>query len=357
MKKIIIILFLNSFVSTLFSQTIAKEPIKKIDDICFCEIGISHPNRIIYLDNNLDILINLKKGKTLNELSKSNIKYTLSQIKLLWLSELIERKDSIFYTRMPILSTEETFKIRQETEKIAKEISLLIQEDLKLFLESLKLRKVEKNSYSLFFGFVLDGLVWDVLKENNIIEKTKITIDKPFWNGLYWIVDPKRNFSCGTNSLTLKNFSINENWSDNAIISVPSYNMLEQLLDDYIVNGKITKKEVFETFAKNKLFNKNGEIEIPIISKKETDIIYVQSMNITKKIVEYLATTIDYSKFLKSYNHLNKSSKIIILYHEIMWDILDVLEKQKLIVRPVAFKNPNNSKESDLKDLLFIIKE
>ncbi len=357
MKKILIILFLNCFVSISFGQTEPEEYLSKIDDICYCEIGKLHPSQIVSLDNNWEILVNLKNGKTLEELSKSNVKYTLSQIQLLLIGNLIKRKDNSFYTNIPILSEEETLTIRKETKKIAEDITSLIQEDLQELKKSLELKQNINNEYSILFSFVLDGLVWDILEEKNIIQKREVNKNKPFWNGVYWVVEPKRKFSCGTNSLTLKNVSINENWSDNSTISVSNYNMLEKLLEDYIVNGKITKKEVLKTFDKNRLFDKKGQLIIPIIKKIETDIIYLQSINVADKIVEYLKNRIDYNDYLKSYKNLEKDKKIIILYHEIMWDILTVLEERKLIVKPIAFRQPEKTKNEDLKDLLFIVEE
>jgi hypothetical protein len=58
---------------------------------------------ILNLDNNMEILFALKEGKTLYALDKLNVKYTQSQLKLMELSRLIEKKDSIYKTRIPIL--------------------------------------------------------------------------------------------------------------------------------------------------------------------------------------------------------------------------------------------------------------
>ncbi len=355
MKRLVIFSFLVLGMNVLFSQAKTKSP-EKIDDICFCKIGLLHPNKVLYLDNNLELLVFLKQGKTLEELSKSNIKFTFSQIRLLLISGLIKKEGTLFYTTVPILTEQETLRLRQKTKKIATEIAFLIQEDLKKFLSELELREIQKNSYSLFFSFVLDGLVWEVLEEKNIVEKKDINEEKPFWNGVYWIVKPKRNFSCGTNTLTLGKVSINENWSDNATISVSSYENLERLLNDYITNGKITKEEVFRAFSKNDLFDETGRLKIPVIQTKETDAIYVLSLNIAGKIAEYLRMKVNYSTLLKDYS-LNQSDKTVILYHEIMWDILTVLEEKGLVKRPMAFEEPKKSKDSDLRDLLFIVKE
>jgi hypothetical protein len=133
--------------------------------------------------------------------------------------------------------------------------------------------------------------------------------------------------------------------------------MLSELLNDYKVNGKVTKFGIFKEFAKNDLFNKDGELQIPVIKADSTDIIYLQSMSIAQKVVGYLSTNIDYSTILSDCQGLSKGQKIIILYHEMMWDILDIMEENGQIKKPIAFGNPQEAKDENLKDLIFIIKD
>lgn len=358
MKKYILLIGLIGLIGELtYSQTTFNERIKNYDDICFCNVGLSHPKEILDLDNNMEILFALKTAHTLQELTKLEIKYTESQISLLELSGLIERKDSTYKTIIPILSKNETNKLRGETKRMAVYIIPQFKDDFESFSKTLNLHGLQKNSYSLFFAFVLDGLVWEILEQNNDIEETIITKEKPFWDGTYWMIEPKREFSCGTNSLSSGNYSISVNWSDKSVLSVSSYKMLSELLNDYKVNGKVTKFGIFKEFAKNDLFNKDGELQIPVIKADSTDIIYLQSMSIAQKVVGYLSTNIDYSTILSDCQGLSKGQKIIILYHEMMWDILDIMEENGQIKKPIAFGNPQEAKDENLKDLIFIIKD
>jgi hypothetical protein len=52
---------------------------------------------------------------------------------------------------------------------------------------------------------------------------------------------------------------------------------------------------------------------------------------------------------------LTSSQMIIILYHEMMWDMLNILEQQNIITRPIAFKDPIKVQPKDISDLLIII--
>ena len=354
-KHILLTVLIVLMWELIYSQPSFQERIKNYDHICFCNIGLSHPMKILDLDNNMEILFAFKKGQTLHKLDRMGIKYTDTQMKLMEFSGLIEKKDSIYHTIIPILSKNETIQLRKAAKKIAKNIISLFQFDSERLLKTLNSQGFQKNSYSLFFAFVLDGLVWDILEQKNDIEERRITNEKPFWNGTFWMIEPKRKFSCGTNSLSSGNYSIRVNWSNNSIISVSSYKMLRKFLNDYKLNGKVTKQEVFKAFEKNDLFNKSGELKIPVIKAERSNVIYTQSRNIAEKVAEYLRSYIDYSTILYDYNGLTKGQKITILYHETMWDILDVMEGYGQISKPVAFGNPQEAKSEDLKDLIFIL--
>ena len=356
MKKfILLILILGFYTQLAYSQI--KDTISNYDEICFCNIGLIHPMGILRLDNNKELIFALKNKRTLHELEKLGIEYSESQIKLLQLSGLIEKKDSFYQTIIPIFSDKYTKQLRKKSKQIAENIIPIFKKDYEKFLSILNLKGLQRNSYSLFFAFVLDGLVWDIMENNGEISNSNITKENPFWNGTFWILKPKRNFSCGTNSLTSDNFSINVNWSDNSRISISSYSMLREFLNDYKENGKITKIETFKEFRDNNLFDKNGKIQIPVITKSDSDIVYLESKKIAEIVVEYLSTKVDYTSILIDYPNLSKGQKTIILYHEIMWDILDIMEDNKLLQRPIAFKAPMKAKKKDLKDLVFIVKK
>jgi len=358
MKKTTLITFLIVLSQlSVFSQATFKETIKNYEDICFCNYELAHPVEILYLDNNLELLFAMKEGKTINQLKKSGFKFTKSQINLLKYSKLIEKKDSLYQSIVPILSEDETQKLREETMVMSKEILPLLQDDYTKLCQLLKSKDLENNIFAIFFAYLLDGLVWDLLKEQNLIHDHVTTKDKPFWNGTFWLMEPKRLFSCGTNSIETDKYSINVNWSHNSKIKVSSYKKLKQLVNDYSENGKVTRIDIISEFKKYGICDKNGILLIPIIENNKTDDIYAQSVFIAEKVFNYLKNHINYSSILTETPGLTQGQKITILYHEIMWDILDTMEEKGLIQKPVAFKDPEKAKDMDLSHLIFIIKK
>ena len=85
-------------------------------------------------------------------------------------SGLIAAKDSVYFATVPILSKDETIKLRVQTKIIAGNIIPRLQKEYELLIQTLKIKGLQRNSYSLFFALVLDGIVWDILEKNGVIK-------------------------------------------------------------------------------------------------------------------------------------------------------------------------------------------
>jgi hypothetical protein len=47
---------------------------------------------------------------------------------------------------------------------------------------------------------------------------------------------------------------------------------------------------------------------------------------------------------------------LVVAYHEMMWDLMDRLEAEGLVRKPVAFADPGHAQSSDIADLVFIVR-
>jgi len=355
-KHVTFLMCMSTILFSLNAQTVNNNMFENYDKICYCSVGLAHPQKILDMDNNLEIVFRMGQGKSLRELKLMGTIFNKSQIELLLASGLIEKKDSLYLSGIPFLNLDETIKIRSLTRQIAKEIIPEFKNDYDILSKTLISQGLKNNTYSILFTLILDNMVWDYLELDNQINKQAITREKPFWDGVMWLIEPKRSFFCGTNSLTSDNISINVNWSENSGVKVKSYRMLEKLLIDYKELGKIVNPEVIKSFKENGLVNENGELLFPVIKADSTDVIYKISEKIAKKVEKSVVSKIDLANNLNGFSNLDKSQKIIILYHEIMWDILDIMEEKGLLMKPIAFSDPSKTKPSDLKDLIFIVK-
>ena len=354
MKKKLIVIVIFAFISnSIFSQTKMKD----YDDNCFCGYSEKHPFQIINEGNNWDILVALKDGKTLEELKKTGIDFTQKQIEGLQTLNFIDKKGEKYKTLITIINEKETNEIRARTKEIAKKIVPKIQSDFSFFSKNLKEQGYENNVFTVFFSYIMDNIVWDKFEAKNIIPNQDLTVEKPIWNGTIWFIYPKRKFSCGTNSSSEENISAAVNWSDTSKLSLTKIVDYEAMLKDLKKNNKITDTINIRKLKQYDICDINGNLKVPFLKKDSTNNFYICCNKIADKIFNYLITEVDFSSIEKKYNIQSKGDAIVILYHDIMWDILDIMEENGQIKKPIAFSHPDKAKPSDLKDIFIIYEE
>ena len=354
MKKKLIVIVIFAFISnSIFSQTKMKD----YDDNCYCGHSGTHPFLIINKGNNWDILVALKEWKSLDDLSKLGIKYTQKQIDVLQAMNFIDKHGEKYKTLITIINAKEANEIRATTKEIARKIVPIIQSDFSFFSKSLKVQGYENNIYSVFFSYIMDNFVWDRFDAKKIIPNQDLSVEKPIWNGVIWFIYPKRKFSCGTNSSSEENISAAVNWSDTSKLSLTKIVDYEAMLKDLKKNNKITDTINIRKLKQYDICDINGNLKVPFLKKDSTNNFYICCNKIADKIFNYLITEVDFSSIEKKYNIQSKGDAIVILYHDIMWDILDIMEENGQIKKPIAFSHPDKAKPSDLKDIFIIYEE
>jgi len=350
MKKTVFIVILIGVYSQIFSQN--------MDDYeknYYCMVGYTHPQRVVESNNNWELLNKLIGGKTLSELNAKEIKYPKKHLDILQMLNLVEERGDKYYPKVCIFNEEKTKKIREETYNYALKIISEINKDYKTLKKILLNQGFEGNTYTIFFSYVMDDLVWDELEKLNYKTIRELTPDNPFWSGNVWFIYPKRNFSCGTNKMSHDGYTANVNWSYDSGVSFNKYKNLSLMIDEYKLNRKITNKSNKDILMNYGLCKTDGSVNFPIIKNDENDDINNISNKIAKTITDFLIKEIDFSSIMSQYNINSKTETVVILYHEIMWDILDILEKDNKIKKPKAFLEPDNCKKTDFKDLFFLI--
>lgn len=343
------------------AQNSSFDNFKSNESISYCITSCSSPNNIVRLDNNWDLLIALRTPKTIKELDSIGIKFSYSQLELLKQWKLIRVNNKMYQTNIIILDSLETSKLRICAQQFSIPLTNIIKESVQELINVLANNGRQQNTYSILFSYVLDGIVWRHLEDKNIIKKRELTIANPLWDGEFWTLYPKRDFYCGTNSLSDKGYSIKINWSEKAIPIMRPFisrsDLLEKLINDFIENGKITDKSVITEFSKYGLFDKLGNLTIPVIIENESNPIYSISEKIVSQIVNFLEANINMQILKEQFGFLNNSQTTIILYHEILWELLIQLEKNKIISKPKLFEKPNDTDIQNVSDLIFITKK
>jgi hypothetical protein len=353
--SLLMFLFTAAIVNTAFSQN----DIKDYEYTCYCTLIGANPRDIIETGNNWDLLLALKDGKTLDELDKSGMKYSKKQLGVLQALNFIKKTDDKYYTSISILNANETAELRTLTKDIAGKIILQIHNDYILFARMMQQYGFENNTYSVMFSYVLDNLVWQKLEAANAIPIQKISVERPVWDGTLWFTQPKRAFECGTNIVSLDNMNFGINWSDDSGVSLGEFGEgdFDAILKNYKNNAIITDSSVKKMMLNYGLCTPGGKLKFPVIKQDSTDKVNVYSQNMANTITDFMVKNIDFSGILSKYHIKSKADATVILYHEIIFDLLDILEENKLIKKPVAFAQPQNSKPTDAKDLVFIFEE
>ena len=362
MNKLVYVIILMSLNITFLCQDNSFKNFKNVQSNCYCNTTESTPDAILKMDNNWELVNSLTAPKTLSQLESSGVRYSESQIKLLLNWHLISKsKDDTYKIEIPVFDSIRTSVLRQYSLRLSKELTELIKDNVINLKKALKKINREPNTYSILFSYVLDGLVWDNLEADSLLPDYEITIKKPFWAGEYWLMYPKRKFSCGTNSISDKGYSIKVNWSEKAIPYmkpfVTRWDLLEKILNDLITKNKVEDKEAIEVFGQFNIFNSNGNFTVPEIEENKSNDLSNISRDISGIINTFLTSKVDTGYLINEFALKDRKQAVIILYHEIMWDMLDIMESDGLITKPAVFTDPEKSEASDVSDLVIITKK
>lgn len=353
MKKYLILTVL--FISQNF--ILAQQSIK-YDKICYCS-GNETPHSIISYDNNLEILLSLKDSLSIQEIEKINIAYTKSQLKLLQLFNLIGKQDNRYYTKVNILDTIQTKNLRRDTKRIATLIYPYLEDEILGFVQYLNEKYSTRNEFSILFSYILDGLIWDKFEEHGMINPNIDSDDILTWIGHFWMIPFPRDAKCGTNTISKKSTTI---YITNGVpwrYLKPLYDNYE-LMDQMILNindeGKIIDTDVIKTFKIYDIIDTSGEVKVPIINAHKQDKIFKLSDSVAQKIFNQLIESVSFSVLADRYKLTDNETALIIFYHELMWDLMSIIEQEGIVKRPEILIDSDNSNFEEMVDLIFFVK-
>jgi hypothetical protein len=354
MKQVFInFLFLSSPV-LLLAQATDYNNWDNWEDICFCTMNNSyHPSSIVSADNNLQLLLALKNGRTRKQLDSLKIPCLKSQLLLLVSQHLLRKTDGIYKTVIPILDSGQTAQLRKQSQFVARGIYPEIEKGCRNLVAHLSEQNRSRNAYSIMFSYVLDGLIWDRFKKEGIVKEWDTA---GIWSGNYWFLTPKRPVDCGgTNIVSNKKFAFKWNWSYAEKVTDGFWNKNLEMLFPLTQGNTIPDKEIIDRFSALGFFDKDLHLTIPVIDEKENNTLYLLSVNIIDKLLPAFMAKTDIETLKTSYKFSDNSETVVIFYHEVMFDLMDLLLEQQVIQMPTAFKYSEKATLKDAADLCFIV--
>ena len=328
--------------------------------VCYCETDETNPIEVVRMDNNRDLLLACQNGKTRDQLHAEKIASTESQIRALLDWRLLEDKDGVLRSAVPILLEPETQALRLTTVQVATEISTSIVPDVKSFADTLKGMGHEASAYSILFSYVLDGLVFDQFEVRKALVKRAITDARPFWSGVLWGLFPKRPFSCGTNSMDGHDLTLKVLWSRSArkLMGpfISDWGSVTQLFEAIGREGRVNDVRLRGLFNRYGVLDTEGRPTIPIVDEANANPIYSQAKSLAGKIAGQVLTHFDLAALQLKFRLANKEDALVIAYHELMWDLLGQLEQAGVVRRPPALAAPDQAQASDVSSLVFLVR-
>lgn len=335
-------LLLSLFVS--IKLTVAQNPINPLsewDITAFCSYDSYHPYNYLKADNNWEILCALKTERLLPELQSMGVNYSQSQIMLLHIGGFLKYREKRWVTTMPIFDKKETDSIRSFSKQIAERLYHKMENDYHRFLEELSRNGHEENAFSLMFSYLLDGKAWNKISPNKQVLGNYAT-----WTGVIWAMyEPRQHQKIGTNGFG----ALRLNWTD-SLAHHPNRQIMLDFQNEFIKNGKVTDTNLIEQLYRFGVVDQSGKITIPIINESEVN----EFNTICDIIIEKLVSTVEdnIEPFMKIADIQNKELSTVIFYHELIWDLMDLLQENRLITMPRILLS-SHAPQKEVRSLMF----
>jgi hypothetical protein len=312
-------------------------------------------------DNNGDVLMACRNGRTRQQLLRSGIHTTDSQVLLLEIYDLLEVTGDTLRTAFPILVPEQTLRIRRIAEQAARKTADFIQPEIEEFLGKLADIRCEKNAYSLLFARIFDGMVWREFGKLDLVRPTRIDVDHPYWAGEVYAFLPRRSFSCGTNTWTEGSNALALNWSREANpLLMPFYGVM-RAMDDATLAGILETGAVADDALRDQLsvfgiVDDRGELRIPVLDETGDDPFYQLGRGISEQVADRALALLEPESLKKEFGFRDVQQTLVIVFHEFIWELMETYESRGLVRKPAAFSNPETASPENVSELMFVIR-
>lgn len=308
------------------------------DMIQFIVSSRGGPSSILDLDDNGALVLAAVGGAPVDELVRST-GASESQRELLVTWRLLERRGDTLAPTFPILDRSATRELRSWTRDVAPELVTAIQPDVTRLRAELERQGRAAHVYSILFSYVLDGLTWDLWESAGAISTRELSLEHPFWDGEIWAVTPERARLVGTNRISDERGALGINWSYAALPVMKPFvtDMASVLaLHEALADDRPVAPEVRPVFEAYDLFDTRGRLTIPIIEAHAGDPLFDIAHRIASTLVTRAPEALDLAGMRRHFGFSSDSQALVIGFHELMWDLLDVLEERDLVERPAV---------------------
>lgn len=328
---------------------------------CFCNAVRGTPDRIVRMDNNGAILAACQGGRTIEQLRAGGVAVTDSQIRLLQDWGLLRKEEGgALRTTFPIFGPETVSPLRKLARVSAADLVRSSRTEIRQLLDLLSKAGQEGSAYTLLFSYVLDDQVWEQFYADKLLVDREPSLDEPFWTGVVWTYSPRRQFSCGTNFTSNQGVSLAVNWSpalaDRMGPLMGGWRALRPLIEACAENKRVEDPEERRLFGSYQLCDDQGSPILPILTESGSDPLFQVASVVAKKVATHAADFARSDSVRTLLGTFEDAPRLVITYHELMWEIMEEAESNGLIRTPAAFADPEHAREQDMGKLVFAIR-
>jgi hypothetical protein len=280
-----------------------------------------------------------------------------SQLVLLRDLGLIETEGEQVRTAFPILDPLTMTGIRAALRDEAARLVAGWDADLAAIHRLLFDRNLRSHAFAIVFGYVLDGMLWTLLRYRRAVPETTLTIDQPYWRGAFWALWPPRHASAGTNELRTASARLVMTWTPASAAALAHIAGDPALAADVLTCGTRVARGAAEIQSAQLQGSAPGDRwRVPAI-RTGVDGPLAQAGGRMVLAIEASLASIGPGAGLDAALHVagvaDPRVATVILAHELIWEIAELLVAERKVERPVV-ATESQPATAALGDLMFV---
>jgi len=324
---------------------------------CFCIAARRTPQAVIRLDCNGRLLLAASQGIALGELRERGLLVADSQLLLLREFGLVEVEGDQVRTAFPILDPLSMTSIRAALRDDAARLVASWDGELAAIHRMLSDRNLRNHAFAIVFGYVLDGMLWTLLRYRRAVPETALTLEQPYWRGAFWALWPPREASAGTNELRTTSARLVMTWTPATAVALAHLAHDPALAADLLICGTRTARGAAEIQTVHLQGTADGDRwRVPAIRTNVDGPLAQAGGRMVLAIEASLASLGDSAGLnatLRAAAVDDSKVATVILAHELIWEIAELLVAERKVERPAVAVDASPSSGA-LADLMFV---
>ncbi|HEX2541462.1 MAG TPA: hypothetical protein VHM00_10310 [Caldimonas sp.] len=324
---------------------------------CFCVTARRTPHAVIRLDRNGRLLHAARHGIALGALREQGLLQSESQLVLLRDFGLVAVEGEQLRTTFPVLDPLTMTAVRAALRDEAARLVAGWDAELAAIHRLLFDRNLRSHAFAIVFGYVLDGMLWTLLRWRRAVPETTLTLEQPYWRGAFWALWPPPQASAGTNELRTASARLVMTWTPASAAALDRIAADPALAADLLTCGTRVARGAAEIqSAQLQGTAPEDRWRVPAIRTAVNGPLAEAGGRIVLAIEASLASTSSAGGLdaaLRAGGVADPKVATVILAHELIWEIAELLVAERKVERPaVALEAaPTNAA---LGDLMFV---